>query len=289
MSTGDITLWRDADAIRIINGDPEPRMRSGSLAEMLQHSSHQGLARLIERHRENLNELSRLVTMTNRPSGGGIEWTEYWLTEPQCIYLAAKSETDVANRITVEVIKQFDLYRKGLLVPNGSQIQQLIRTEFTHLTDALHRIEDLLRSGITELRYVARETHDGVLFCVEELRGSRKELSEHTLRVHRFVIETRFMGECPVCRQRRIVDGGSLVNAAAHHHVARNNANFDATIIVCVECHRRYHDPASVEFRALFHQAFGYYHTVARGSEQPKTPQCRVEQLRLRTPPEEVQ
>lgn len=290
MSTA-MTQWFDEEAIRILDGEVEPRMRSSALAAMLQHSSHQGMARLIERHRDNLNEISRVVTVTTRPESGGHEYTEYWLTEPQCIYLAAKSETEVANRITVMVVKQFDMYRKGLLVANGPHIEQVIRSEFQNMADLLRHFAEIMRSGFEELKFIVKETHQGVRFCVEELRGRRRELSEHTLRVHRYVVVTKFNGECPICRHRRIVENDLFTNAAAHHHVARNNAAFDSTIVICSECHKRYHDPAAIEFREIFHRAFNYYQDIAKGvdlAQKPGVP-CEAEQLNLDTDWKKIQ
>lgn len=287
----DIAQWFDEDAISILEGEAEPRMRSSALAAMLQHGNHQGMARLIERHRDNLNEINRLVTVTNRHPDGGREWTEYWLTEPQCIYLAAKSETEVANRITVIVVKQFDLYRKGLLVANGPYIEKVIREEFHEFGSVLHRMEELMRTGFEELRFIARETHTGVNICVEELRGRRRELSEHTLRVHLYVVVTKFNRECPICRHRHIVEHDAFVNAAAHHHITKNNAAFNATIVICVECHKRYHDPSALAFREMFHRAFNYYQDIASGldltnkREQP----CQPEQMELLDQPGKVQ
>lgn len=287
----DIVKWFDEDAIRILEDDPEPRMRSGALAEVLQHGSHQGLARLIERHRENLNEINRVVTVTTRHASGGHEFAEYWLTEPQCIYLAAKSETEVANRITVVVVKQFDMYRKGLLVANGPHIEAVIRSEFQNMSDLLRHLAEAMRSGFAELRFVTKETHQGVTFCVEELRGRRKELTEHTLRVHRYIVAAKFNSECPICRVRRIVVDDAFVNAAAHHHITTNNANFDATIVICVECHKRFHDPAAIEFREIFHRAFNYYQDIARGVDlaAKREPPCRSEQAALFEKPEKIQ
>ena len=71
-----------------------------ALAEVLQYGHHQKFAELISRHERSLCELNRIATVAKRPASGGREWTEYWLTESQCLYLTAKSETDVAKATT---------------------------------------------------------------------------------------------------------------------------------------------------------------------------------------------
>jgi hypothetical protein len=294
MADDQLVQWFDGEAIALLEGDPEPRMRSTVLARLLQYAGHHKLAALISRHMASLCELNQVTTVVTRPVSGGHEWDEYWLTEPQCIYLAAKSETAVANSITVVVIKQFDLYRKGLIIPNGQQVAALIKPVILDVVrHELQPIENALRDGLTELRFISkasrdelRQVGDGVRFCVSELAGSRKDLSAMTTRAHKYLLNSKFTCECPICRRTKILVDGELVNAAVHHHIARNNPRFDATIIICVHCHERWHHPDSVEFRLMFNTQFESYHHVAKavGFEAKPSPPCSEEQNKLFTP-----
>jgi hypothetical protein len=289
MSEMEMVRFFDGDAIKILNGDPEPRMRSAALATLLQYRRHENFAALIERHRDNLNEIYRVCTVQTRPPGGGHEWTEYWLTESQCIYLAAKSDTNIANQITVLVVKQFDMYRKGLLIENGSHIASLLKEEFRGLNTAFHRVEELMQSSFAEIKFLTAETHKGVSICVEELSANRREPDQHTLRVHRYLVTTKFNRECPICRRRTIVENDMLINAHFHHHISRSNASFAATIVVCIECHKRFHE-GGIEFRAIFNDQFKSYHHTASGLDLTKksAQPCKVEQLVL-LPGEKIQ
>jgi CRISPR/Cas system-associated endonuclease/helicase Cas3 len=102
---GQLMRSADEEAIRVVGEDGEQRMRSTVLAELLEYTQHQVMMELIARHEANLNQFNRLLIVRNRPAGGGREWDEYWLTEAQYLYLMVKSQTDVANAITVKVIK----------------------------------------------------------------------------------------------------------------------------------------------------------------------------------------
>jgi len=76
------------------------------------------------RHEANLLEFSRLATVANRSDTGGREWIEYWLTESQCLYLAAKSETPVArNRNKLE---RFGILATVTLTPGCNVLRDCI-------------------------------------------------------------------------------------------------------------------------------------------------------------------
>jgi hypothetical protein len=52
-----------------------------------------------------------LSTMGRFVNGGNA--TEFYLNRKQAIFITAKSETDDATDITIEIIKRFDTYERG--------------------------------------------------------------------------------------------------------------------------------------------------------------------------------
>ncbi len=265
------------DAVRVLDDDPEPRMKSSTLANFLQYGNHKDFASLIVRHEVNLCKISRLRTVRNRSESGGRAWTEYWLTKSQCIFLTAKCETEVANAILLQVIEIFDLYEKGILIPYGPQIKAALQEVLAAVDSRIQMMEDEMRRERTENRFMqetlkeevrqlrdtVRRIESGVEFCVTEMKGSRKDLSKATIRLHAYLLENKFSSECPVCRDgnNKIVVAGELVGDK-HHHLDRNSARFETTLVTCESCHQRYHRHER-GFRAQFNNAFEYFHQIA--------------------------
>lgn len=273
MDESSILRWEGSDAIQILDSDPDPRMRHTALASLLGYAHHHQLLRLSQRsgHREALLELGNFVTVT-KFSTRGPAIKEPWWNEPQSLYLSCKSETLIANKITVQVIQQFDLYRKGLLVPNGNQIMAALKPHLDELNRAFNEFGHTYRADMVQLKMMLQTNAEGIAFCIEELQGSRRPFSEAVRRVHGYLIQIKFNGECPICRNIKIfIDGQWTPEAREHHHIARNNAAFNATIICCVQCHKKYHSNESVDFRAAFHAMFTAYHISAGSLRLPSS------------------
>ncbi len=90
--------------------DGEPRVRDVDFAAFLGFKQPRDIRKLIERHSASLG--MRATVARTLVNGNTVE--ENWLTEHQCIYLAAKSETPIANSILQQVIDVFVKVRRGV-------------------------------------------------------------------------------------------------------------------------------------------------------------------------------
>lgn len=139
-------IGEGADAHRIVRvgdyaftawaSDDEPRMRDVALAERLGFKEVRAVRKLIKRLADDGKmpgiHVRDTVSRTSMPRGGEreVKVTEYWLTEAEALYLAAKSETDAADAMLREMIRVYMLARRGLLPQAG-----LDRAMFTALSE----------------------------------------------------------------------------------------------------------------------------------------------------------
>jgi hypothetical protein len=99
------------------SGDEEPRVQDLDLAARLGYSRPRDIRQLIERmiERGRLTQVCGTVPQTS-PLGGRPSM-EYYLTEAQALKVAAKSETEPADKLLDEIIRVFLLAKRGEL-PN---------------------------------------------------------------------------------------------------------------------------------------------------------------------------
>lgn len=274
--------WSGPEAIQILQDDPEPRMSIRHLAAVLGYKNWQALLRLAKRHEKWLLRLGRIVTMAIRHTSGGNEWEEPWYTEAQCLYLTAKSETENANEITIWIIKEFELFRKGMLVPFGPETGIALKPEFDRLNERIDAIHTECRNGFMQVGFLVSGIKEGVDFCVSELEGSRAEPTAEVIWAHKRMIREKYNGECPICRDQVILVDNEFAGANFHHQVTRSDASFASSIYTCKECHQKYHNPDKIEFRITFMMASETYHSVARKigleSSKRKAPPCKARQ-----------
>jgi phage regulator Rha-like protein len=93
--------------------DREPRVLDTDLAERLGYAQPADIRKLIKRHEAALAALGLIATVAK--STGGRPATAYYLNKAQAIFVTTQSGTATAIDITVEVIKKFDAYEKGLV------------------------------------------------------------------------------------------------------------------------------------------------------------------------------
>ncbi len=95
------------------------RIRDLDLARCLEYDRPRKIRDLIDRWGPELGHLEQRPTVGRYEIRPGIEHsqdvTEYWLTEEQALFIAAKSGTRVAVRLLRGVIRIFVLARRGLL------------------------------------------------------------------------------------------------------------------------------------------------------------------------------
>lgn len=78
------------------------------------------LRSVITEHRGNLEEFGAVHSaraLVERPQGGTIETTAYYLNEEQALYICALSRTEAGHRVRTLLIKTFSAVRRGDLVP----------------------------------------------------------------------------------------------------------------------------------------------------------------------------
>lgn len=104
-----------------------PRVRDVDLAERLGYAQSRDIRKLIKKLAEcgDLSEVAMRATVTRIEKTGAIRGVEertvdeYWLTEEEALFVAARSETKVAATILKGIIRVFVLARRGILQPVG--------------------------------------------------------------------------------------------------------------------------------------------------------------------------
>lgn len=105
-----------SDAIEIF--ESEPRVLDLRLGEVLGFDRPRDIRKIIERHAEALENLGRVcATVAQTSEHGGRPATAYYLTEEQCVYICAKSETPRAVAVTLEVVRAFVAMRRAAEKP----------------------------------------------------------------------------------------------------------------------------------------------------------------------------
>src|SRR3954465_2110160 len=100
--------------IRPTTIDGETRILDIDLAERLGFARPSKIRELIERHVGSLNKISVLPTVGQTlGASGGRPSKAYYLNRKQAIFVTAKSETEAATEITIEIIERFDAYERG--------------------------------------------------------------------------------------------------------------------------------------------------------------------------------
>jgi phage antirepressor YoqD-like protein len=104
-----VSIGTDALSIQSIKG--EPRIEDTDLGRKLGFPEPRAIRRLIKRHAASIDKLGPRVTVTRVINGGEAE--VWYLNRKQAIFITAKSETDKATEVTIEIVKRFDEYEGG--------------------------------------------------------------------------------------------------------------------------------------------------------------------------------
>lgn len=98
----------------------EPRVLDLRLAEALGFTDRHMIRALIRRHMKTLRTLGEVVSRRKKPTAkGGRTGTEYWLNEEQALFITAKSDTERAALVTLDMVRVFKAYlsRSQVLPP----------------------------------------------------------------------------------------------------------------------------------------------------------------------------
>ena len=163
----------------------ELRILDTDLASRLGFTQARDIRKLIARHRGALLQIGILST-EEITVGKGQKTTAYYLNRKQAIFITAKSETENATDITIEIIEKFDAYERGALqkrIPQTFREALLLAAEqqaqieeqekelaiTTPKAAALDRIADT--TGRTNLREVGKVLGIGSKQGIELLRS----------------------------------------------------------------------------------------------------------------------
>lgn len=92
----------------------EPRVHDLRLAEVLGFGKRHDIRSLIRRHMDTLKGFGEVSFTREKPSGrGGRPGTDYWLNKRQALYITAKSDTERAALVTVQMVEVFDAVTSG--------------------------------------------------------------------------------------------------------------------------------------------------------------------------------
>lgn len=140
--------------------DPaEPRILDVRLAEALGFADPRMIRKLIARHIDTLRAFGRCDTVEHRPARGGRAEQRYYLNRKQAVYIAAKSETDRAVEITIQVVEIFDA-----VTSNRS----------LRATDAAGQVLSLTEQEIMVALAFRRQVQEAVAVQVERALAERR-------------------------------------------------------------------------------------------------------------------
>lgn len=92
----------------------EPRVLDTRLAEALGFIQAHSIRKLIRQHEETLRTFGEVFSVRKKPgTGGGRPGTDYWLNKRQALYITAKSDTERAALVTVQMVEVFDAVTSG--------------------------------------------------------------------------------------------------------------------------------------------------------------------------------
>ncbi|MFY9293365.1 MAG: hypothetical protein WAP03_22090 [Methylorubrum rhodinum] len=101
-----------ADINTAING--EPRILDVRLGEALGFALPRMIRKLIRRHLATLEQFGKVCATWNKPSDrGGRPSQTYWLSKRQALFITAKSDTERAALVTVQMVEVFDAVTGG--------------------------------------------------------------------------------------------------------------------------------------------------------------------------------
>ena len=123
----------------------EPRVLDLRIAEALEFERPRDIRQLIERNRDELSRYGGLRHDTANPGPlGGRPGVEYWLNEAQAILLCMKSDAPRAADVREDIIRVFQAWRHGRLVPGAPVTADLIGSIFElKLVPVRHDIQQL--------------------------------------------------------------------------------------------------------------------------------------------------
>jgi phage regulator Rha-like protein len=132
------------------------------LAAALEYSKPTKVRELIKRHLSSLEQFGTLPTVgkTHENNGlGGSPATEFYLNKQQAIFITTQSKTTKAIDITIELVKRFDAYERGLISnqkPDSSVALEFAKLVMEHLPNLGDRSKQAVLSETSLLVFGTR-------------------------------------------------------------------------------------------------------------------------------------
>lgn len=212
----------------------EPRIQDLQLAGMLAYARPRDIRELIQRNREELESYGSLpchTALIEAGKGAHLEAREYWLSEAQSLLLTMKSGTQRAAECRRELIHLFQAWRHGRLAPR----------EAGQVT--LSTVRCAVREEMEPLRLELAEVRGNVAFLGKRIDDivPRRDFPEPIKQQFRFIASRRYQGDCPCCRNAKVVDvDASRLNGAHYEHFnGRERNRVEDGWIVCAKCNWR--------------------------------------------------
>lgn len=120
--------------------DGEPRVHDLNLAKKLGFADQYMIRKLIKRNEDKLLKFGILSMVETIHQGAGRPTAEFYLNQKQALFICMKSETERAFEVQAEIVRVFDAYLKGELVPSPAA------TPTALMGDAIYLIANQLRS-----------------------------------------------------------------------------------------------------------------------------------------------
>ena len=238
------------------------------LAEGLEFERPRAIRQLIER---NLSELERYGTChTAWQVIRGNETTEYWLTEPQALLIAMRSDAPRAADCRAEIVAVFMAYRHGGLVPAAKLLAQILskQDEQGKILTEVKKNTERTDSNVIQMRAKLDQTYDRV----NDALPRRRDFTAETGRIWDWVVVTVYGGFDPSGSRIRIIDesGNRIEGVYSHDHWwSRKRNGLKDGWPVALPINQKMEDP---EIRRTYEARFCVFQEEVSRAEPPKLP-----------------
>lgn len=157
------------NALTLTPVDGEPRIFDLTLAERLGFERPRDIRKLITRNQAKLQRFGHCATVARCieiGQGAKREVAEYYLNQKQSIWVCMKSETELAFDVQAEIVRVFDAYLNGNLLPgyfehhenNGAPLSAELKKRINRRAQRLTPIA--FKAYASRMREVARYNPD---------------------------------------------------------------------------------------------------------------------------------
>lgn len=149
------------EGLHIHHIEGEARIEDTDLGRKLGFVEPKKIRRLIKRHAASLAKLGPRPTVDRVINGGEAEVS--YLNRRQAIFITAKSETEIATEVTIEIVKRFDEYESGSLrapvtaedlIRNPEQLLAITQGYALQIAD-MRRDMTVLQAGVDTLQRIS--------------------------------------------------------------------------------------------------------------------------------------